>query len=261
MNDRLYWKAYHWGQTLKWRTLKTLRPWIFGRFACLGRDVLARVRLTLPVINIQKGRADFLCSLADQPEKRPRTGQVAPFMERRDILPLIAQQESLEWGEGCPPRVLFMDSFAELTDQFFVHRRNDWGFCAHYSDLRHGERFDTLFESRGLLEEGKFLDVYRDFFSLARSRFGRMPIFFLHFPTALDLRDKFHRRFERILSAVEALAGDFAPFHSLTVDPAIVDWPSTVASVGENPFPYHFNDRTYDAFAAQLTATGHFRLR
>lgn len=261
MNERIRWAAYHWGRTLKWKTYRSFRPWIFGRYSCLGRDVLDRLALNTPVLNIQKGRVDLLCALADDSIKRPRTGQVARFIQRRDILPLISQQETRDWWRGPPPGMLIMDSFAELTDQLFVHRRNGWGFCAHYSDLRHGEGFEDFFESRGLLEEETFEQGYRQFFSLVRSCFSRVPIFFLHFPTILDSRDKFQHRFAQIRFALENLVEEFSPLFSLTVDPGIVDWPTPDLSVGDTRFPYHFNSRTYDAFAEQMAATGYFQLR
>jgi hypothetical protein len=230
----------------RWRSRAA--NWILGRFACLGRDVLALTETRLPVVNVQKGRVDQLLAWWANPNLRPRTREVAPHM--RTNLPLIAQEENLGWWRSArPPAFVFIDSFAELTDQVFFRRSQGWRFCCGYSDLTHTQGFSERFSCGGLLAEEAFHSAYERFFSVLRHRFGRVPIIFLHFPKALEGRESFRRRAVGIREAVEALAPRFEPFCSLSVDEAMVDWPEDATPEDRQGLPYHYNQSTYRTFA------------
>ena len=232
-------------------------PWLAGRVACMGWDVLKLLRVDLPVLNVQKGRADYLLDVTDNAQIKTRATRVVRFMERRDVVGLIAEQESWDWFSNRPPLALYMDSFAELTDQLFIHRRDKWQFCCNYSDLRHGPKFESQFETAGLLPVTDLLMLYRRFFGMVRQRWGNIPVVFLHFPTVLDKREKFQLRYEYIRESITQVAQEFPPFHSLAVDNSVVDWPE-VKTPGLEGFPYHYNQRTYQVLAEQVRATAVF---
>jgi hypothetical protein len=220
----------------------------------MGHDVFALLGSPLPLFNIQKGRVDYILDVMTDQRLKARPYQVATFMERQDIIPLIAQEADLAWLRLRPPLAVYMDSFSELTDQLFVHRQNQWRFCCNYSDLRHSSEFDIQFEAMGLLPVADLLMYYRRFFSMVRQRWGNIPILFLHFPTTLDKREKFQLRYKHIRESITQVAQEFQPFYSLTVDDSIVDWPE-VKTPGLEDFPYHYNQRTYQASADQVRAT------
>ncbi|HUZ97235.1 MAG TPA: hypothetical protein VMU57_20205 [Edaphobacter sp.] len=177
----------------------------------------------------------------------------------RTNLPLIVQEENVGWWRPAhPPAFVFMDSFAELTDQIFFRRGQGWRFCCGYSDLNPTRSFNEQFSCAGLLAEDTFYAAYQRFFSVLRSRFGRVPVIFLHFPKALEGREAFRRRADRIREAVEALAPQFEPFCSLAVDEAMVDWPEDSTAEDRQGLPYHYNQRTYRAFARLVRERGLF---
>src|SRR6266702_6650977 len=125
--------------TIKWKL--NSKCWILGRHACLGLDVLNLMGNIPPVYNIQKGRVDYLLDILDNPQKRARSMKVEPFMERKDIVPLITQEEHFLSRPSRPPSLVYMDSYSELTDQLFVHKKDRWRFCCNYTDLSHSDRF------------------------------------------------------------------------------------------------------------------------
>lgn len=242
---------------LQWRIKTSRHSWIFGRIACMGHDVLSMVNPSLPVLNVQKGRVDYLLDAANAPDISAHAFKVAPFLERQDILPLIAQESDLTWLKLPPPSVVFMDSYSELTDQLFSHRRKGWRFCCNYSDLSHSNSFRAHFKEDGLLPPENILVQYRNFFRMVRKRWQNVPVIFLHFPVKLDNREKFRARYKNIYECITRISKEFQPFFSLTVDESVVDWPEVRIPDLKN-FPYHYNKNTYQAFADKVRETGVF---
>jgi hypothetical protein len=109
----------------------------------------------------------------------------------------------------------------------------------------------------GLLPVTDLLLNYRRFFGMMRQRWGKIPIVFLHFPVKLDKRDKFQLRYMYIRESITQVAQEFQPFHSLSVDESVVDWPDE-RSPGLENFPYHFHPRIYEVFAEMVRHTGVF---
>jgi hypothetical protein len=256
--SKVRWAVYPSFSSLRWRWQSRNRDWVMGRVACMGQDVYDLLNTPLPLMNVQKGRVDYLLETTDNPQVKTRTSQIAPFMERRDVIGLIAEQESWDWFSNRPPLALYMDSYSELTDQLFVHREYKWQFCCNYSDLNHTPEFESQFETLGLLPVEDLLKFYRSYFGIIRRRWREIPIVFLHFPTKLDKREKFKSRSRKILESITQISQEFQPFYSLTLDDSVVDWPETKIPGLEN-FPYHYNQRTYQVFAEQVRATGVFQ--
>lgn len=231
--------------------------WIMGRVACMGQDVLKLLNIGVPILNIQKGRVDYMNRIIEHPKYRARTTQVVSFIPRDDIKGLILQQEIRYGNLKKPPIAFYMDSFSELTDQLFYHRKQNWYFCANYSDISHTPKFENMFETAGLLPIDTFLENYRYFFKLFRKRYESVPIIFMHFPIKLDKRKNFHLRYTKIKETIEQIETEFQPFYSITVDEKIVDWPEELIPGHEN-FPYHYNKATYQNLANQIKLTGVF---
>jgi len=227
------------------------RGWIMGRMACMGKDVLKLLNINAPLVNVQKGRVDYLNSIFKDPKLKTRAKRVCPHIKRNDIKELIIQQKILWEGSSKAPLAFFMDSFSELTDQRFYHKKQGWSFSANYSDIEHSANFMNTFESKGLLSVDDLIDSYRVFFDSIRQMYGQIPIIFMHFPVKLDERKKFKSRYKRIKEAIDQVKMEFQPFYSFEVNEEIVDWPKE-SSPELKSFPYHYNRETYQNLAKQI---------
>lgn len=225
--------------------------WILGRHACLGRDVINLTANRLPIFNIQKGRVDYFVSALEFKHTRTRTSVLGRYLSRIDIVPFLRQQEYCHNLPKHSPKFVYMDSFAELADQLFIHKKCRWGGCCYYSDVDHTEDFDETFEARGLLKIEELESSYRQFFSLVRERYGEVPIIYLHFPSALELRTQYLERGRLILETITKLASEFLNVYSLTVDERVVSRPNVVSPELQD-FPYHYSNETYIDFSKKL---------
>lgn len=251
---RVRWALYPRAKSLFADLASANAPWVLGRAACMGTDVFRLLNTGQTLVNVQKGRVDYLVDVVSHDRLRARASSVAKFMERRDILPLIAQQQSRRWMKARAPQAVFMDSFSELTDQLFEHRVKGWRFCCNYSDLSHGPEFDRTFEAKGFLPTEQLHERYRQFFHLVVQRWGQIPIIFLHFPVKLDRRALFRDRYQSIIDAVRRVESEFNNVYSIAVDEEIVDWP-VARGKGVEEFPYHYNTKTYETIAMKVRAT------
>ncbi|MFA5832062.1 MAG: hypothetical protein WDA22_01175 [Bacteroidota bacterium] len=233
------------------------KDWIFGRVACMGQDVFKLTGCQIPFYNIQKGRVDYLLNLNTNMNLHARTSQVAGFMERNDIIPLVAQQEIFKWHSMGKPKLIYMDSFSELTDQLFINRIGKWSFCVNYNDISHSSEFIDKYEAKGLLPNEEIFKSYKTYFQFLRLKFPDTPIIFLHFPVKLDKREKFHVRYRFIKNAVDNIANELPMFYSISVVENIVDWPEE-QTPGQEDFPYHYNKATYIYLAKKVQETGVF---
>lgn len=217
---------------------------ILGRVACLGNDLYAlryQRKYGYRLINQQKVRIDlWLDWLASENKTKPE--RVKSHMLRPDVYPLIENQAKLPWLAERDFLFLLMDSFSELTDQKFTHKKEGWSFCCHYSDLDHTEDFDKEFESQGLLPIGNIEAAYTKFFEWFEKKYPGKEVIFVHFPTTLDERVLYRKRSAKILRVMTKLQ-TIKPFiRNVSVDDKYVDW-------NENDrFPYHFSKSTNLAF-------------
>ena len=255
---RLRWAARYGLHYLRCQWQRREPSPIIGRYACLGADVLKLLQPSQEIRNVQKGRVDYLADCWERPQRRSRTWHVVPHMAREEILDLVLKNELMyDWLEPRRPVALFMDSMAELGDQLFVHRDQGWGFLSAYTDLTHSADFAGAYRSEDLLPVEQLEAQFRRFFTGIRARFGAIPIFYLHFPATLDDREKFKQRHKAIREAADRIAPEFQPFYSLAVDDELVDWDEDRTPEMWS-FPYHYNRRTYEAFAQMVRDTGVF---
>ena len=232
--------------------LKTYKgDWVMGRVACLGQDVYKLLNVNLPLINHQKARIDYFNDVILLKKYKTQAFHVIPFIPRDDIKGLILQQDAFRIYYKSP-KVLYMDSFSELTDQKFFNSKGKWSFYANFGDINHSELFNRNFESQGLLGLDNMFDQYHKFFTSFRMTYGLVPIIFIHFPIKLETRKKFKDRFSMIKHVIDVMKEEFQPFYSYEVDEKIVDWPDSVRYSEDTLFPYHYNEETYKNLANQI---------
>lgn len=220
-----------------------------SRVACLGKDVFQNCAL----VNKQKLRLDvFLNQLGNK--NLPTYQRISPYILRNDILPMMVQQCTHPWSKNLIKSSQFfvIDSYSELTDQEFRHRKTGWSFCANYNDINHYSDFDTHFESLGLLPLNRIEDTYKEFFNWLRSINPKITIVFIHFPTTLDQREKFQERGEMINLAIKKLG--LENFYDIRVNENLVK------SNQSDDFPYHFSDFTKNHFIKQLKKIPNFKI-
>lgn len=235
-----------------WRIPKSRnRSWIFGRVACMGQDVFSLLGWSEFLYNTQKGRVDYLLNVYSNDDYKARASEVIKFIVRKDLHSLIRQQEFFSWKHLGLPKLLYFDSYSELTDQLFINKKDNWAFCSNYSDITISEEFKHDFMIKGLLPIEEIEENYKLFFKTLVKAFPDTPIVFLHFPVKLDKRIIFKERYECILNSIEKLEKEFSNFHSIKIEEEIVDWPEN-KTIGIENFPYHYNKATYLAFAQKL---------
>ena len=235
----------------------TRKEWFLGRHACLGYDSLSLMAKVPKGLNFQKGRVDILVSLLHKQRSKPRASNLRGFMQRPDILPLIKQLEFFDSLPKKAPKFIFMDSFAELTDQLFRHKRDGWLFACAYSDVQHIPEFEDAFESCGLLATEELEERYIQLFESFAARWGTVPILFLHFPIALEQRQLYLDRYQAIIEVIDKLTKRFPSLLPIRIDESEVAWPDLASEELKN-FPYHYDPKTYAKFKVELEKTGLF---
>jgi hypothetical protein len=117
--------------------------------------------------------------------------------------------------------------------------------------LRHDEGFNNLYECLGLLDLTGLMDDYRNMLRTISDRWGDIPVIYLHFPDALESRDTFIQRARHIRQVVEACVSLCPNLHSFSVPSEIVK-PPAVIEPEMTGFPYHYDQKTYNAFAEMI---------
>tara|TARA_B100000963_G_scaffold326779_1_gene314101 strand:+ start:1476 stop:2240 length:765 start_codon:yes stop_codon:yes gene_type:complete len=223
------------------------RPKIFGRTACLGRDLFDlkyKFGKKPLLINKQKVRVDLHMDWI-RGHTRPRADIVKKYILRDDIHPLIDQQAEYHWDNRSNIKYFIMDSFSELTDQKFTHKEEGWSFCAHHSDINHESDFSEKFQKNGLLTIQKIEVGYELFFNWFENSFPGKSLYYFHFPTNLDNRQVFRDRGAEILKIMQGFEHKKSFIKNIFIDEKF--------SFGDesDPFPYHFHEKTYKLFLAE----------
>lgn len=220
---------------------------MLSRVACLGHDVHQLLYPQKQLVNQQKVRADLFLEWA-KGATRPMANIVQPHMERQDIYGMIEQQEKLPWLETRRSSdIILMDSFAELTDQKFVHKKQGWAFTCNYTDLQHSDDFEHTFECHGLMDINDLAKDYDNFFAFVNKNFNGKKIVFFHFPTALDSRDKFKERGQAIIDAMEQMVRKYKNITHVHIEDSLV------TPFPDDDFPYHYSKSTYQHLVDKLT--------
>ena len=234
---------------------------VLGRVACLGQEVFARMAAPIrprhhALLNMQKVRCDVILEWAEAGRRRrairTRAARAVKHLAHKDVTWLIEQQERMIWFERrAPVKCAVMDSFAELTDQRFRHRREGWAFACHYTDVEHSREFEEEFACEGLLAEEEIAGTYARFFEWFGGRFPGVPVYFIEFSAALDARPMFQRRGAVIFEALSELARRHAFLQVLALPGEQIE-----KAPGDD-FAYHFSHETVGRFAGLWQACVH----
>lgn len=215
---------------------------VLGRVACLGRDIFNISQTTKArtsfLVNQQKMRADIYLQILDGHIPRCQPRKIYGHMARLDVYPFIEQQYEHPWSFKRNIDYILIDSFSELTDQAFRHKKEGWIFLSHYTDIKHSQYFKRDFDCLGLLPLDNLQYVYERYFSYLTSHFKEKKIIFLNFPSSLDYRQEFHLRAREIARIVDSLSLRYNCLHSLHIPAA------HLAPASDDAFPYHFSDET-----------------
>lgn len=167
---------------------------------------------------------------------------------------MIISQEVQWWTAVRPPEFIFMDSFSELTDQYFTFdyaSTDDRGFYANYSDVARQRLQSGDVTSHGLLATKDLEHVYFQLFNAFHALWPDTPIIFVHFPMDLEMRGEFLQRGRVIHSAVNRIA----KFDPLVTSVVLTNWiarrPENIPE-GLEKFPYHFDQKTYEILTKEV---------
>ena len=222
-------------------------PWVLTRTACFGNDILQSTRLPLRQHRAQKLRAELLVSLVPKLDRTISPSipiWVFGILNRRDVFPLIVQQNLRISPKSPAPKFIFIDTFSDLTDQAFKHAARGFQFFSHYSDLNQ-ERFGLAgIEPQGLLDLDLLDGLYEEFILSSRKVWGEVPIFFLTYPLGLETREEYRNRALKIQKILQGLSQRhdsviFLDFTDAPVSPAPHDL------LKNEVFPYHYNPEFY----------------
>jgi hypothetical protein len=156
---------------------KRQKDWIMCRVACLGKDVIKLLDLDYLLVNIQKGRIDN-----DESNSRLNIQKIIPHIKRHDIQKIIYEQKIRYKFLNNAPKVVFIDSYSELTDQCFNNFSNNYKFYANYSDISHSSKFKLEFESLGLCDLNEIEMYYIEWIKNITGKYGNsIPIIYFHF--------------------------------------------------------------------------------
>jgi len=221
------------------------RKYILSRTACLGNDIQASaLKKNITKINFQKARVDHLIS---------KTGSNVPLINafkqicRRDLWPLIYFQSRSFFEFTHKPECIIIDSYSELTDQKFTTFDRQKSFFANYSDVDLTLPGNS-FQSDGLLDLKSVSAFYRQLFEQLTNKYGNnVPIFFIHFQTKLDPREKFKARSALIQMVIEDIVKE-NQFNLSSI--SIND--KQVHQAENDDFYYHYSKSTYDVYISEF---------
>jgi hypothetical protein len=225
---------------------------ILGRNACLGNELLrawTKKHKDFLVINQQRVRVDIFLDCANG-APRPKAGIIKKYfrLRRSDLNELVRQQENLPWLKNKRAvKYLVMDSFTELTDKKFTHRKENWSFCCYWNDLIHDEKFDKEFSSSGMLPLEDLEKSYSAFFDWANRKYPGIRIFFIHYPDRLEKREKYLERSKKIKEVLEKLSAE-----NNFIKNIFLEEEKTKKNLLDE-FPYHYGQGVYDELLKKLS--------
>jgi len=215
---------------------------VLGRSACVGLDVLqTKIKNNqgkIRFINVQKGRLDLLLSWLNG-AKRPKAKLIKPYIISRGVFGLIKQQESLKWLKIKKAKYLFMDTWSELSDQKFTHKKDGWSFCCSFTDINFKSNFSDIFSCEGWLSDEEIVYYYKTFFEWWRQHYVGKKIIIMFYSPKFDQREKFKERVYRINQLISRVSANYGFVATLELDDN---------QVFIEPFDYHYSGKTLQAF-------------
>jgi hypothetical protein len=221
---------------------------VLGRTACLGNEIIKQMGWNKNYINHQKSRVDYLIELHKDKNISPNPKEIIKYLKHKFIIGTIKQQKN-NFFDYQNPDIIVMDSFSELTDQLFVNINTNQKFLANYSDINHS-LLPNYYKCNGLIEDN-LLKTYDDFFSMVSLKYSNIPLYFIHFSTVLDNRDKFKNRGEMILKIIDQLSIKYSFINIIKVNGALVSHANT-DNEEFNSLPYHYSANTYKEYVLKF---------
>lgn len=218
---------------------------VLGRTACLGNEIIKQMGWEKNYINHQKSRVDYLIELNKNNKIAPESKKILNYLINKYIIGTIESQR-YDFFRYPKPDIIVMDSYSELTDQLFINKTDNSRFLANYSDVDHALLPDN-FNCLGLLENNKLFQVYDEFFKKVEQVYPNRPLYFIHFSTALDKREKFKHRGGMIQKIINELSKKYKFIHSIEVDDKLVNKANS-DNEEYNSLPYHYSNETYDVY-------------
>lgn len=223
------------------KILFTNSPYILSRTACLGNEIqISAFKDHIIKFNFQKSRVDHL--VANTESRIPLISAFKQIM-RKDLWPFIYFQSQSFFGFHKKPECIVLDSYSELTDQKFTTLNKNNFFFANYTDVSLNIS-NNKFHCEGLIDLEQIYGFYCKLFECLTSKYGKeTPIFFIHFQTALDPRDKFKTRSKYILKVIEQIVAkeDFN-LYSISIKNR------DVSKANNDNFYYHYSEETYGVY-------------
>lgn len=220
------------------------KNFLITRTACLSNDAIKLYNSKVAQVNIQKGRIDYL-NASYNGAKFKQNFCDASLIIRKDLISIYFQQ-SLNFKRMLVGKHYFiMDSYSELTDQLFVHRKNtSFRFNANYTDVKDVAKLK--YSCEGLLDLNSIKSEYNSFFNNLIEINPCIKIIYILFPIKFEQRKKFIDRNKIICDSIYDLKNIFLNLE-------IIDIPDEI--VGKNPndeFPYHYNNEVYSYVSNEL---------
>ena len=225
--------------------------WVFSRTACLGNDSFAEYSKKNKVsrFNLQKSRIDLLLA---NPKNNTHYFGVSSYVDRKDVVPLVWIQPKNYWRKMQKPKFILIDSFSELTDVKFVHKKTKAYFFCHKSDLALNLHDNQILKVEGLLDLADVKLRYAELFQTFYEKWGDVKILFIHYPNNLESRTLFLTRSKQIRNAIEELEDTNPRLYSIKIPENLVA-PQTVPNGELSSFPYHYSSETYSWVSKQMT--------
>ena len=232
-------------------------PLMPTRTARLGQDVFnAGFGVLAQPVNIQKGRVDLLFEWM-QGKPGPDAKQLRPYIKRDDIFELIEQQATLPWKMGAmDSKWLFMDSYSELVDNKFTHKKEGWSFCSTNGDLRHTDDFKADFFYEGPLPLEAIPAAYENFFQWFFQQSSNRRIIFVHFSDAFEVRQKYLERHAVIRDCLRDFEKRWPErLLNFQIERSEAVRPEMYRGLIPGVHPYHFAEGTVQVFKQRIEQT------
>ena len=224
---------------------------VLSRCACLGNRIIKDLGWEKNSVNHQKSRVDYI--LEYKKSKVPSLSDVKKLLRNSYIIGTIEQQR-YDFFSYKKPDLIFIDSYSELTDQIFINDQEKV-FLANYSDVKEEKMGYLNYKCEGLLNKDFLYKNYYSFFKKVESVYPGVTVVFIHFPSALESREKYVERAQCIFEVIEDLKNTFPFLISLSLPSEKV----LSASKGSEEFkklPYHYDESVYEEFIALLRNSG-----
>jgi hypothetical protein len=230
---------------------------VLGRRACLGQEVLGLLKHDIGEYNFQKHRIDFI--LSERKRKKLKFKNVLELLNivKTTSIKSIILSQDVFFFDAKRPDFILMDSFSELADQIFQDRRDEQiKFVSVYSDINHEHPLSKNYISDGLLKVEQLKNDYLRFFQQTLEHYPNVPIFFLHFSTALDNRAKFKQRASEIYKVLQQCSQVYPNIYNIKIDDNIV---LDLCHNKKDQFPYHYTKEVYKVYLERILATDGWR--